>query len=166
MTSHSRYIWLEQGAAASVINVLLNAGIAWVSYRAVETVPMWGMQGIAADVTATSFLLPAITCLIVTRLARHEVRKGRFPTIASNERTATPSLPRSVRGRAVVLGLVCLVIVAPLAIGILNVLGVAGMPFQSFVLFKAIFAGCFALVVTPFIAWAGLRDVPDPRSAG
>ena len=68
-----RYLVVEQGVGAAVFNFVLNAVIAWLMFRRQDVVPLWGQQSIAGDTIGTSLLLPLITCLVVTRLARGHV---------------------------------------------------------------------------------------------
>ncbi len=146
-----RYLVLEQGVGAGVLNLLINAAIAWAMFRGATTVPMWGQQSIGADTIGTTFFLPFLTCLIATRIVRAQVRSGRVPAFA-----AIPSLvarlPRGTAARGAVLGALGVAVVGvPAAIG-LSLLGVTEMRFWSFVGFKAVFAALLAMVVTPVVA--------------
>jgi hypothetical protein len=67
-----RFVLLDDGVGAFVVNLLLNGAIAWLLFRKATHVPMWGQSSIADDTIVTAFLLPAITCLIAKsqRVAR------------------------------------------------------------------------------------------------
>jgi hypothetical protein len=67
--AHRRYVVLEQGVGAVSVNFLLNVAIAWAAFRGMSSIPIWGAQSIAGDTIATAFVLPFLTCLIVTPLA-------------------------------------------------------------------------------------------------
>jgi hypothetical protein len=73
---HLRFLLLEQGIGAAVVNSLLNGAIAWLLFRSLERVPLWGQQSIAGDTLATCFFLPLIPTLIVTPLVRRRVLAG------------------------------------------------------------------------------------------
>src|SRR5262245_37741695 len=75
---HRRYLLVEQCVGSAVVNFAINAAIAWALFRGLERVPLWGDQSIMGDTVATSVILPFITALIVTPLARREVRTGRL----------------------------------------------------------------------------------------
>lgn len=157
---HRRYLILEQGVGSALINFLLNGVIAWLLFRALESVPLWGDQSIAGDTIGTAFLLPFFTCLIVTRLARGQVRSGRLPPLGW-QRAMHPALGRLPRGtflRALVLGFACVALTAPFSLWALDRGGVDHMSFWGFVAFKATFAAVLAAAVTPLIALCALAD--------
>jgi hypothetical protein len=155
--AHRRYLLLEQGVGAAAFNFVLNAVIAWLMFRGEEEVPLWGQQSIAGDTIGTSLLLPLLTCLIVTRIARGHMRAGRVAPLGWT-RASHPALgwlPRGTLARGLVLGLVGLVVLAPLTILGLIAVEVAGLTVRQFVAFKGAFAAFEAAIVTPLIAlWA------------
>jgi hypothetical protein len=65
-----RFVLLDNGVGAFVVNLMINGVIAWLLFCKATRVPMWGQSSIAGDTIATAFLLPAITCLIVTWISR------------------------------------------------------------------------------------------------
>ncbi len=157
---HRRFLIVEQGLGSAVLNFLLNAAIAWVMFRSLETVPLWGQQSIAGDTIGTAFLLPFFTCLIVTRVVQKQMRAGRLAPL-DWRRAAHPTLGRLPRGtlaRAVVLGLATLVVAAPPSLGLLGWVGLDHMSFWGFVAFKAGFAALLAALLTPLIALCALGD--------
>ncbi len=163
--AHRRYLILEQGIGAVIVNLFTNATAAWLLFRSLEVVPLWGPRSIAGDTVATTFLLPFITCLIVTWLAHRAVDGGRFPP-PEWRRASHPALgrlPRSTYLRGLLLGFVCMIVVAPVSIWALQVLEVVELSFWRFVLFKALFAGALAAPVTPIIAWCALGDTGQAR---
>jgi hypothetical protein len=155
--SHRRYLLLEQGIGAALFNFVLNGAIAWLMFRTLEEVPLWGRQSIAGDTIGTSLLLPLITCLVVTPLARRQVEAGRLAPLSWTRvsHAALGWLPRATLGRAVVLGLVCMAVLAPPTLLVLGLLHVTHLGTWQFIAFKASFAAGEALLVTPVIArWA------------
>jgi len=156
-----RYLLLDQGVGAGVINLLINAAIAWAVFHGATTVPMWGEQSIGADTIGTTFLLPFLTCLIATRIVRAQVRSGRVPAYAAIP-PLLARLPRGAAARGAVLGAIGVAVVGVPAAFALSLLGVAEMRFWPFVGFKAVFAALLATVVTPVIA---LYALVSPRPA-
>src|SRR5262249_59211424 len=75
--AQQRYLVLEQGVGAAIVNFVFNAGIAALFFYGQTHVPLWGAQCIAGDTLGTTFILPFITCLVVTRIARGQMRGGR-----------------------------------------------------------------------------------------
>jgi hypothetical protein len=152
-----RYLVLEQGVGAAVFNFVLNGLIAWLMFRTQAEVPLWGQQSIAGDTIGTSLLLPLITCLIVTRLARGHVRSGKVAALGWTRATHPRLgwLPSGTTARAFALGLAGMVALAPVTIVVLTFLHVAHLGLWRFILFKASFAAAAALIVTPLVAlWA------------
>ena len=154
---HLRFLLLEQGVGSAVFNFLLNGAIAWLLFRSLERVPMWGQQSIVGDTIGTCFFLPFFTALIVTPLVRKRVQAG---SVAALEWTRDSHpvlgwLPVGTAKRALVLGAICVVVVGPLSIWALSRMDVGELTFWSFVAFKAAFAAALALIVTPVISvWA------------
>jgi hypothetical protein len=167
--AHRRYLLLEQGVGAGVVNFVLNAGIAALMFRGATTVPLWGQQSIAGDTIGTTFLLPLITCLIVTPLAQRQMRAGALSALGWT-RSSHPVLgwlPRRTFPRGLALGVICVVLAAPVSIWALGALQVTAMSFGRFVLCKAAFAAVLGAVVTPVIAlWAIAEAQSTERSQG
>jgi hypothetical protein len=154
---HVRFLVVEQGIGAALVNFLLNGAIAWLLFRGVEQVPLWGQQSIAGDTVGTCFFLPFLTTLIVTPLARRQVRAGSLAALPWSRDTHPPLrwLPGGTARRGLVLGVATALLVAPLTIALLPRFAVHELSFWSFVWFKAAFAAVLALIVTPIISvWA------------
>jgi len=160
---HARFIVVDHGVGGAVVNFVLNGAIAWLLFRHLDIVPLWGQQSIAGDTIGTTFFLPFLTCLIVTPLARHQAEAshlGRLDWTLSSH-PLLRWLPSGTVRRGLVLGLVCAAVVAPPALSLLSVLGITDLTFWHFVTFKASFAAVLALVVQPFIVLCALARSPD-----
>src|SRR5262249_42490303 len=130
---HRRYLLLEQGVGAGIVNVLLNAAIAWLVFRGAARVPLWGQQSIGGDTIVTTFMRPFMTALIATRIVRGQVRDGHVPGLALAASSVLQGLQsRSPSGRGAVIGAVCIVLVGVPATLVLGALGVSEMTFGSF----------------------------------
>jgi hypothetical protein len=155
---YRRYL-VGQGVIGAGTNFMLNGAIGWMLYRHLPRIPLYGEQSIAGDIIVTSFLLPVLVCLIATPLIRSEVRKARLPATSwlrpGSSRTA---LPGNLLLRAVLLGVLSALLMAPVTIWTLHGLGVEGLEFWSFVAFKATFAAALAAVITPIVAARALGD--------
>jgi len=152
--AHKRFLLLEEGLGSVIVNLFLNAFIAYLLFRGAASVPLWGQQSIAGDTIGTAFFLPLITCLIVTRLARQQVSAGRFEPV-DGAPLGLAWMPAGAAWRGVVLGVISAATVAPATIALLVGLGVTQQGFWGFVAFKAVFAAALGAVVTPLIAlWA------------
>ena len=131
-------------------------------------VPLWGEQSIAGDLLGTAFLLPFLTCLIVTPMARRQVAQRGFGGLGWS-RTSHPwlrALPAHTVWRGGLLGVACVVSVAPFLVGTLDIVGIQAMSVRAFVLFKGVVAAVLAAGVTPIIALWAIAEVepgPTPR---
>lgn len=155
-----RYLLIDQGLIAIFVNFAINWGIAWGVFRDMETVPLQGERSIAGDTFATCWMLPLISCLIVTALTRNEIRKGRIPP---HREWTWPSpllarLARNVPLRAALWGLAGAFVLAPIALKGLELTGVESLPLQRFLLAKATFASAIGIFFCPFHAWVALHD--------
>ena len=113
----------------------------------------------------TTFLLPFITCLVVTRLARGMVEKGKLPPLAwrRTDHATLGRLPARPVTRGLVLGLAGLIAFAPVVVWSFAALEVRDLGLWSFVAFKALFAAVLAAIFTPLIAMLALGDA-SPRA--
>ena len=152
-----RFVLLDNGVGAFVVNLLINGVIAWLLFRKVTHVPMWGQSSIAGDTIATACLLPAISCLIVTPLARGRVRTCRVAAVGS---ASWRWIPRNMVWRALLVGLICLLVLTPLTLFVLVTLGVGELSPWHFVYFKATFAAVEGALVTPFLALWAISEAP------
>jgi len=155
---HRSYLLLEQGIGSGIFNVVLNAAIAWLMFRGMTNVPLWGQQSIAGDTIGTAFILPLLTTLIASRVVRGHVRRGHVPALAWPDASPGRWMPRGLTLRGVVLGIVCLLVVGFPATSALGAAGFDEMSFGGFIAFKALFAGVLATVVTPIVARLALAD--------
>jgi ribosomal protein S18 acetylase RimI-like enzyme len=160
-----RFLWREHAVVGFVVNVLINGAIAWATFRGAPAIPRWGASSIAGDTLATSFLLPAITCLIVTPLVRGAARRGAAPAHAGALPNALAAFARPLLPRALLLGLACLLVAGGLAVALLQAAGVESLAFAPFVAGKALYAGVLAAFVQPAIAWLALADAPRRAAA-
>jgi len=166
-TPQWRFLVLEQAVGGAVFNLLLNAALAWTTYRSLPGVPHWGSPAVAGDLVLTSFLLPFLTGLVVTGTTRTRLRRG---TLLPLERPRTAPrlarLPRASWKRAVLAGaLVALAAAPPLLLG-LAALGETYLRLADFVAFKALYTGALAALAAPLFAWWALADSPLPRAQG
>ncbi len=151
--AQKRFALIDNGIGAFIVNVVIALGFGWLFFRGLSRVPLWGQPSIAGDTLFTVFLLPLITCLIVTRLARAQVRSGRLAGLRGG--AAMRWLPRNTLLRGVLIGAVSLAVLGPMTILALKLGGIASLSLRHFMVFKAVFAGLEGALVTPFIAlWA------------
>jgi hypothetical protein len=152
-----RFLLIDNGAAPFAINLVLNGLIAWFLFRNATQVPLWGQSSIAGDTIATAFLLPLITCLIVTPLARGKVRSGDVPQLVRD--ASRKWLPHNALLRGLAIGILYAIVLAPPTIVAFRVLGIAALKPWHFVYFKGTFAAIEAVLVTPLLALWAISDI-------
>ena len=108
------------------------------------------------DLLATGFLLPFFTCIIVSRLTRGQVESGKLPPLEASQIRPLGIHERSSLVRGALIGVLGVIFAAAPLVALLDLAQAAPVPLISFVSFKAIWAGLFAMVVSPIIAWWAL----------
>jgi hypothetical protein len=155
--AHRRYLLVDTGVSPLITNLAINGVIAWLIYRNATHVPLWGQSSIAGDTIATSFLLPLITCLIVTPLARGKVRAGQVPQLMRD--ASWNWLPHNALWRGIVIGILGLLVLTPVTLLGFRALGINALKPWHFVYFKSTFAAFEGLLVTPLLALWALSDI-------
>ncbi len=153
---HRSFLIIEQSFFAGIINVVINGVIAWLLMRSLVEVPLWGETSMGADLLATGFLLPFFTCLIVSRLTRSQVNSGKLPALEQSQIRPLGFHRRSSLFRAIMIGVIGVVFASAPLVTLLHLAQAAPVPLLSFIIFKAVWAGLFAMVVSPVIAWWAL----------
>jgi hypothetical protein len=152
-----RWLWRNAILGAAVANLVINAVIAWVSAHGHDAVPVWpteliGDPSTVTDTLGTLFLLPLITCLVVTPTVRREVAAGHL----GRRTDLRLPLPRNTLLRGLALGAACLAALALPGLGLAALLGELGV--AAFVTYKVVLAIALGAVVTPLIALAAMND--------
>lgn len=167
--AHRRFLVVDQGVAPALFNLALNAGIAWLMFRSVEVVPLWGQSSIAGDTLGTAFVLPFATALIVSRMVRSQVLQGRVPRLVEPPVGGLMArfAARSPWRRGAALGLAGIFGAAVPVVVFLSLAGPQEMALHAFLWFKASFAAVLAALVTPLIGWAALVSASaTPQQGG
>lgn len=155
---HRRFLLVEQGAIPFVFNFVLNGAIAYAMFRGAKSIPFFGESSIVGDTVITSFLLPFATCLIVTGLIQKQIAAGKVAALAAAPQRGLGAF-LAARGRAArgaLLGLSAIALLAAPALLALSASGVEELSRDSFLWFKAGYAGGLAALVQPAIAWLAL----------
>ena len=161
-TDQRRFFFWHAIVGAAVVNLTLSALIAWLSVRNEDSVPRWAAPLVdkpstIADTLGTFFILPLLTCLIFTAVARRELRHGRVEPLGWtwSPKSVLRRLPKGTLRRGVALGALCLAALGPPAVAVIVALDVGDLSIGEFVTYKAIFGVVLGIVVTPIVAlWA------------
>ena len=153
--SHRRLLIVDNGVVSALFNFVLNGAIAWALFRSVAHVPLWGEASVAGDTLATAFLLPLLTCLIVTRLVARQVTQGHVERLALARPPLAAWSRLSPLARGTLLGIASMALAAVPLVAALHASGFTGFDLWPFIGFKATFA-LLAAAVTPLIGWWAL----------
>jgi hypothetical protein len=167
-TEHRRYIFWQAIVGAAVVNLVLNAGIAWLSVRNEDSVPQWAVPlvdrpSVITDTIGTFFILPLVTTLLFTTLARRELREGTIEPLGWTPATHPflRRLPRGMLRRGLALGAITTAILSLPAVLLIVALGVDDVSVGAFVAYKAVLGVALGLVITPIVAIWALAEAPD-----
>ena len=155
---HRRFLVVEEVIGSTIVNFLLNAGIAWYLFRRVPSVPLWGASSIAVDTLVTAFVLPVLTALIATFLVGRAVARGKLLPIPADEIGSSRWLDRPGWRRGVELGVASVALVATPLVITLSLTGPAQLSATHFMWFKGSFAAGLGALVTPLLGWWALAD--------
>ena len=153
---HRKFLLIEQAAVPAVFNLLLNGAIAWALFRSASEVPLWGESSVGVDLLVTAFVLPYLTCVIVSRLVARDVRSGKLPRLDAGQLPHSHWFLRSPSMRGLLLGAAGMLFFALPLVWALSLGQARPIPVLSFVAFKAVWAALLALLVTPIVGWWAL----------
>ena len=160
---HRRWIVVNALLITGLINLVVNAALAWLSARGAEVpllaVPILETSTIV-DTVGTFFILPLITCLLCTWAVWYERRNRGLPPLDLPRDTHSwlPGTPRRLPVRGVKLGALVTALLGPPAVVALVVTGFGNISTGEFVLYKAILGVALGAVVTPVIALWAMSD--------
>lgn len=147
-----------QGMICAVINVVLNPVVAWLVYRQLDFVPLWGRNSIVVDTAVTSVILSLLVTLFTTSGVRQALQSERVKATGEFPRAGRlfSHLPKQAWPLGLLLGLGIAFVLTPLTFGLFQALGYAGLPLAGFALFKAMYTGPLGFAVT---RWVILRQL-------
>jgi len=159
----ARFLLVDQSLVGFAFNFVLNGAIAWAINRNAASIPFAGEASIVGDTVITSFLLPFLTCLIVTGLIQKQIASGKLAALPSAPDAGVAGFlaARGTALRGALLGIAAIALVAAPTLLALGALGVDELARDAFLFFKAGYAGVLAALVQPIIAWFALA----PRAA-
>lgn len=158
------YFVKEQIIGPAIFNFVLALGLTWLTFRHHAEVPVYGDPSASADLVATLFLLPLLTCLIATRIARRHAETGKVepPTFEPDDLRVLRFVPGPLLLRALALGALATLLFAPPTLLLLRLIGASSLPVLAFVIGKGLFAAALAAVVSPMIAIAAFSKMGSP----
>ena len=149
---------LKQGIICAAINVALNPVVAWLAYRQLDFVPLWGRNSIVIDTAATSVILSLLVTLFTTAGVHHALHAGRVRATDGFPRKGRllSHLPRQAWSLGLLIGIGIACVLTLLTFGFFQAVGFSGLPLSRFLLFKAMYTGPLGFAVT---RWVILRQL-------
>lgn len=166
-SAHRRWIAINGIVVAGLMSLLVGGGVAWLTARDGEHIPLWGVPSpaspnIATQTVVTLFVIPFLTCVFFTPLVWQRVSAGALAAVNIDApRSTLDRLPKGRLTRGAMLGVLCAVLVSPVTLALLAATDSDGMSSVQFALFKTGFGTVIAVLVTPFVA---LHALTYPRS--
>jgi len=148
MQSINSYI-LIQGIICAIINMIVNPGMSWISNRRMEFTPL---AGIVIDMTITCLIMSAAITFFTTSGVREALKAGNIK--GGNSYFTGKSLsrfPRKWWTLGMLLGFICAILLVPMTIVIFTAAGLSGLSFLWLVIFKAVYTGSMAFIVTALV---------------
>ena len=143
-----------------VINLVLNAAIAYATLHSLTEISTWGEHGYGKDLIFTGFLLCSILGGIFIGLFRHKQNKKQVIPTGKEGLSLAWLLPYSPWLAAPWMGILGALIAAPLLLGTLALFGVETLTPVAYATIKGIWAGVLAATVVPVAIFQGLRAPP------
>lgn len=161
---HKKYIIGEQGIGCAIINFIFGGAGAYFLARSLPAVPMWGSKpgdtSISGDILGTALILTFLVSVIITAVTRKKIKDGQLLPISwrRSSHSLLRLLPANNMLRGLLLGVVFMVILAPIAIFALSVFNVNQMSLWPYITFKASFSAVNAALIGPLAALCAMGD--------
>lgn len=145
-------------------NAFFNGLACWYLIKDKGDMPFWGAHSFGVDILATAFILPWIVTLIIVPLQKLKVRKGKTTPWDNTQQAShmmyylAQRLPTKLWLNAIVFGLIGMLLFAPTLLLLLFVSGVEVFTAFEYAIFKGIWAGVLAALLTTPMILAGLRQ--------
>lgn len=139
-----------QGFSAAIINMVVNPAIDWLGNQKMQFVPLQGDSCIIADTIITSLILSVLVALFSCAGIRGYLNAGGINASGGTSHIGKliSLLPKKAWVMGLVIGFCAILILLPVTIGLFHLLGISGLSFAGFTLFKAIYTGPLAFIAT------------------
>ncbi|AFM15442.1 hypothetical protein Mycch_0624 [Mycolicibacterium chubuense NBB4] len=147
-----------QATIASLVNVVVNPGIDWLSSRHEGPQTIWAADGVVVNFAITSLILSSLVGAFAAYGARRKIRLGQLAGAAAG--------PRRLPYRGWLAGLVLGAVAAALVIvacRLLDVAGVVTVSLMPLLAAKAVYSGVLGFVVARSVI---LRQLGRPAARG
>lgn len=159
---HRRWLLLNAVIATAAVNAIVNFVIAWLGVVRQRTVPLWTWPllhtSTVANTVGTLFILPFVTSWLWTEVIWRELRSGRLAPLPASALGVLRGLSGGRVRRSAMIGLACLLLLAPATCALLVGTHFEHITRSEFVLFQVVFTVVFGAIVTPLVALRAMAD--------
>jgi len=150
---------LKLGTAVALLNMLLNAGMAWIILHSQAAVPLWGQASIAAFMLCSGALTGLIFGYIATRATWMGLRSSQVLPLHWHLKSQTliDRLPASTFHRSFILSL-CGILFTYLILLLLEVEDRSGLLLHEFIVLISIQAALSGAGITAMAFYRALSD--------
>ncbi len=154
--AHSRYI-RNESLVNSVVNSAISALFVWIAFRGMARVPLWGAQGLVADLVPTCVAIAIFSTMILTLLTRARMKRGVVAPL-QERRGLAAWLPRNVLLRTLVMAVTVAVIFVPISTLGLMLADADGVSYGRVMVFKIIYGFVLSLLISRPLLLRALAD--------
>lgn len=156
---HQSFIRAET-TVSLIFNTVFCGFFAWFPFRDMETIPLWGGMGMAADLIPTVFMIVFMTSNAETFRVRRAIAANQIEPLPESIYTRLAFFNHFI-SRSFVFGLIASLILIPTTVLVFVIAGIHALPFITFVIYKLVFGACLALLATPIILRVALSEKPN-----
>jgi hypothetical protein len=162
-----RWLVLNALLATALLNLVVNGVIALLFVQGQSDVPLWtrplSETSTLGDTLGTIFLLPLITCVLITTVVRRDLRSGALAPLDTEHSYGRwlAARPEGRFRRGLGFGVIAFITLALPVTLALVVLDFGTLTRGEFVTFKVAFAIALGAIVTPVIALCAMTDGVD-----
>ena len=149
-------ILLRETTISLFMNVTISSAFAWFVILRIRPAQLVEFYNVILDLIITSFMIVFVPSVLRGTMMKQRIKKGlipqfRYETPADNLLvfTSVRLLPKGVIFRALILGILALVIIMPISVLLLTVLGFQTLTINQFFFFKITVGSILALMFTP-----------------
>lgn len=147
-----------------ITNLVLNGFFAWLVFKALDLIPLWGIKdSIAFDLSITGFLLGFLVCLGVSFGARKKMPKHALATLQITQLGLAGLLPENLWLRSFLIGILGLVL-GWITIGAIALSSATALSLNTYIAIKAVAAALFALACNHCTVVRAFADIGSPAS--
>ena len=158
-TNHRLFL-MKETIIAIIINTSISFVVTFLMFRSQNAIMFWGKGGLFFDLIPTIFFMTFCMTAAMTPITRGRILKGTAPAVPwhRSEHTILRFLPGTFIVRALVIGIVALLILLPVSTGLLTYLKEFPVSFKEMLVFKTYYGALIGLFFTPIIILGAMAD--------